>query len=124
MTHLKESHLFSPHCLRSKCSRTSRKKYRTTRRSFRIRDARKMGRGQKKDEGKMGREQKGRGRGEGEGEGKEGKRSIPSPPPPPARTGTLATQAKSPRFLNKITGLSFLTVNRSLLQLIKCLLRK
>ena len=41
-------------CLRSKRSRTSRTKYRAARRSFRIQDARKMGR-----------EQKGRGWGRG-----------------------------------------------------------
>ena len=52
--HFQHNHCFP--CLRSKRSRTSRTKYRASRRSFRIRDARKMGR-----------EQKGRGRGVGEG---------------------------------------------------------
>ena len=64
-------------CLRSKRSRSSRTKYRAARRSFRIRDARKMGREQKKWK-------------EGGGGGERRGGSLLSPPPPPPSIFALA----------------------------------
>ena len=104
-------------CLRSKRSRTSGTEYQAARRSFRIRDARKMGR-----------EEKGRGR--GVGEGKVPLFPLPHPPPssfflsphfprvpnaktsrglifPSARTRTLATQAI--RWMPKLVSYAALT---------------